>query len=344
MDRIYKPNLTQVNNVAIGSTFSCELPIGPAYRYLDIIVTYTTGAGLTASAITDFLDLITVYVNGKPYRTFLATEANDIHTRYGSIYKALICKTSGSGNSLIPLLTGTSPTAPAANAQTTCKFRIYFEEPWRKTWAAASSRKFITAWPAKTAGGASQVLSSFQIQAVIPSTTNNAGATNLSVLIYAGTDNTVGVLDKNGNPVTNTLKWYRYPGFSYTAAGDQTISNLVKYDKGKVLAILEQMTIFSQSTGDDVNRLQLNLDGRVVYDATSLANMDELIRHGFNPTWNLDEFDFVADANDQIMDGLVLSTPNGFYVNTMTATATLGAAAGGNKTLVIISQVYGPLD
>lgn len=344
MDRILKPNLTQVNNVAIGAPWSCELPIGPAYRYLDIVVTFTTAAGLTATAITDFLDLMTINVNSKPFRTFLATEANDIYTRYGSNYKALICKSAGAGNTLAALLTGTTTTAPAANAQTTCIFRIYFEEPWRKTWAAASSRKFFTSWPAAQKGGSSQVLSSFQIQGLIPNTTANAGATALSVLIYAGTDSSQGVLDSTGSPVTNCLKWYRYPGFSYTAAGDQLLNNLVKYNKGKVLAILEEMDFFSQSTGDDIGRLQINVDGRIVYDATSIENMHELIKHGFNPVWNLDQFAYVADANDQITDGLVLSTATGFYVNTLTATATLTAAAGGNKTLVTISQVLGPLD
>jgi hypothetical protein len=70
----------------------------------------------------------------------------------------------------------------------------------------------------------------------------------------------------------------------------------------------------------------------------------DLIRHGFNPVWNLDQFSYVADANDQITDGLFLSTPGGSYINTLTATATLNAAAGANKTLVTISQVVGPLD
>lgn len=344
MDRIYKPNLTQVNNVGRGQKFSCELPIGPAYRYVDILVTYTPDTGLTAAAITDFLDLVEIMINGKPFRTFLATEADKIHKRYGSAYAALICRSSGSGDTLKPILSSTSPAAPTAATQTTCKFRIFFEEPWRKTWAAAGSRKLHTSWPAKAPGGASQVLSSFVLQATIPATANNLGATGLAVRILTGTDNEQGVLNASGDPVTTSLKWYRYPGVTYTAAGDQQLVGLVKYDKGKVLSILEETDIFSQSTGDQVDRLQVNADGRIIFDATSLANMDDLVRHGFNPVWDLDQFAYVADANDNFTDALVLSTPGGRYVNTLVQTATLGAAAGSNKTLVVINQVIGPLD
>ena len=344
MDRIYRQVSAQINNVGLGQAFNVGLPIGPAYRYIDVFVTATPAAGLTMSALTDFLDLCTLTVNSKAARTFLATEADSIYTRFGSVYKAQIYRSSGSGNTLTPILTGTALATPTAATQTTCKFRIYFEEPWRKEWAAAASRKFPTSWPSKTAGGPSQVLSDFSLQFNIPNTTANAAATGLSVLVYAGTDSSQGILDKNGNPITNTLKWYRNPGVSYTAAGDQPLNNLVKYDKGKVLTILEQMTIFSQSTGDDVQRLVIAADGRTVFDATAPGAMGDLINHGFNPLWNLDQFEYVADANDIVMDGLVLSTPNGAYVNTLTATATLSAAAGGNKTLVVISQVYGPLD
>src|SRR5689334_10906874 len=115
MDRILKPNLTQINNVALNSKFSCELPIGPAYRYLDIIVTMTSASAKTVSAITDFLDLITLYANGKPFRQFLATEANDIYNLFGSSYKAIIGTTSGSGNTLAAVLSGTSIQSAQAN-------------------------------------------------------------------------------------------------------------------------------------------------------------------------------------------------------------------------------------
>lgn len=344
MDRIYQPHKGQINNVALGQPFSTEFPIGPAYRFMDIVVTYTTVGGLIASAVTDFLDLIQFKINGKPFRTFLGKEGDSIHQLFGANYKAQLFKSSGSGDALIPVLSGTALQAPLATTQTTCVYRIYFEEPWRKTWAAASSRKLYTRWP-NAKNGASQVLNSFTLEAIIPNTAQNAGATGLTVRILLGTDSSVGPVDAaTGNPVTTNLKWYRYPGVTYTAAGDVPLNNLVKYDKGKALAILEQADIFSQSTGDDINHLTLELDGRKVYDASAAANALELVRHGMNPSYNLDEFHYVADANDQITDGLFLSTPNGSYVNNVNMTGTLGAAAGGNKTLVVISQMVGPLD
>jgi hypothetical protein len=344
MDRILRPNLTQVNNVAIGAQWTCDLPIGPTYRYLDVLTTMTPAAGLTTAAITDFSGLTYLNANGNAFRTFTGQEADKIYNRYGANFPSIIGKSSGSGNTLVPLLTNGAPTPAAAAMQTTCIQRLYFEEPWRDTWAAAASRKFHTSWPSAKAGGASQVLNSFQIQGFIPATANNLGATSLSVLIYAGTDSSQGQLDANGAPITNTLKWQRYPGFPYTAAGDLPMNNLVKVNKGKELAILEEMDFFSQSTGDDINRLLLQADGATKYDAPSLENYHELVRHGFNPNaWDLDQYAYVADANDQITDGLYLSTPNGAYINTLTATVTLTAAAGANKTINVISQVLGPL-
>jgi hypothetical protein len=345
MDRILKPNLTQINNVALGQTFTADLPIGPAYRYLDVIVTMKSAVGATLAGITDFLDLITLNVNQKAFRTFLAKEANIICTSYGSNYGAIIGQSSGAANTLTPVVSGGALTAPAANTQCSCWFRIYFEEPWRKTWAAANSRKFPTSWPAKAAGGASQTLSSFQIQGLIPNTTNNAGATALSVYIYAGTDASMGINDGQGNPITNSLKWYRFPGFTYSASGDQQLQNVVKYNKGQQLAILEEQDIFSQgTTPDPIDRVQVNADGRIVQDITSGENFRELQAHGFNLNWNRAVFQIVFDANDVITDGLFLSTAGGAYVNNLITTATLPSAGASNKTLVTISQIYGPLD
>jgi hypothetical protein len=354
MDRIYRPNLNQVSNVALGSPWTVNLDIGPAYRYVDIITTMTSASGLTLGGVTDFADLTTVFVNGKPQRQFLATEANKIYSRYsdnggiayasGGQYNALIFKSSGSGNTLAPTsISSGVPAATTSNAQGTCIQRIYFEEPWRKSWAAAASRKLYTTWPVKT-GGASAVLSSVQIQQLIPSTTNNAGATSLSVYLQYGTDNSQGPVDKGGNPITNFLKWYRNL-VGYTASGDQQINNLVKYNKGQVLAILEECDIFSQSTGDDVDRLQVWADSALKFDSTYAVAYPELMRHGFNPTcFDLDTFACVFDANDVVTDGLFLSTPGGAYVNSLNMTATLSAASGSNKTLAFINQVYGPLD
>lgn len=345
MDRILKPNLTQINNVGLGQTFTADLPIGPAYRYLDLVVTMTSASGLTLGPVTDFLGEIKLLVNGKPFRDFLASEAAIIYTSYGSMYAPIIGKSSGAYNTLQFTTSGGALVAPAAASQATCIFRIYFEEPWRKNWTVASTRKFITSWPGANAQAPAQTLSAFQIQAVIPSTTNNAGATNLSVYIYAGTDSTQGVLDANGAPVTNSLKWYRFPGFTYSAAGDQQLQNVVKYAKGTQLAILEEQDIFSQGTSPDpVNRVQVNADGRILIDATSAENFRELQAHGFNLNWNPGVFQIVFDANDVVTDGLFLSTAQGAYVNNLITTATMASAGSSNLTLVTISQVYGPLD
>src|SRR5579885_2067965 len=82
MDRIYRANQNQVNNVGLGSKWSQDFPIGPAYRYIDIVITMTTAAGLTANAVTDFIDLTTLFANGKPFRQFLGKEAASIYGLY----------------------------------------------------------------------------------------------------------------------------------------------------------------------------------------------------------------------------------------------------------------------
>ena len=343
MDLVIQPNLTQVNNVGLNSVFSADLPIGSAYCFIDLLVTATSASGKTMSALTDFLDLITININGKPQRTFKASEYDAINTKFGSNYSALIFNSTGSGNTLVPVYSSGVPQAAQANSQTTCKLRIYFQEPWRKTWAGANYRKLYTAWPAKVKGGAAQVLSSFQVQALIPSTTNNAGATGLSVVIYTGTDTSLGALDTNGAPITNMLKFYRLP-VTYTAAGDQNVTNVVKYDKGNVLCILEQFDIFSGSSGDDVTRVQVTADSRKVRDVTSAENNDDLVRHGFNAPWNADQFTICFDVTDDVTSGLFLSTATGSYVNTFTVLATLNQASGSNKVLNCLAQVWGPVD
>jgi hypothetical protein len=350
MDRYYKPNLTQINNVPSGAmtssgfTWSANLPVGPAYRYLDIITTMTAAGGATLASVSDFMNLVTISINSKPFRMFLGSEAHDVYTRYGSNYGAVVFKSTGAGNTLYPVLSGTSLAAPAANGQGTCVLRIYFEEPWRKNWTAASARKLTTQWPAATQGGPAQTISSLQIQCQVNQTANNTAATGISVYIQAGTDKSVGIVTAQGTPVTNSLKWYRFPSFTYSASGDQQVQNVVPYNKGQQLAILEEMDFFAQSTGDDIDRVQVNSDGDVNIDCTPALNSLDLVRHGFNPLYNLDEFAVVFDANDDVTDGKVLSTPTGQFINNFIVTATLVQASGANKSYVIISQVFGPLD
>jgi hypothetical protein len=343
MDLVIQPNLTQVNNVALGQVFSFDLPIGPAYAFIDLIITMTAAAGKTLTKVSDFLDLTTVNANGKAQRTFLGIEADAIHTKFGANYAALIFNSTGAGNALVPVYANGVPQAPQANAQTTMILRIYFQEPWRKTWAGANYRKLYTAWPASKAYAAPPI-TSLQIQGYINNTTNNAGATSINVLVSTGTDNSLGQLDKTTLlPVNNLLKWYRSP-VNYVAAGDQNITNFIKYAKGTQLAIVEQIDVFSGSTGDDVTRVVVTADSRKVRDVTSTVNNDDLVRHGFNAPWNADQFTICFDVTDDITSGLFLSTAQGTYVNTFTVTATLNQAAGANKVLNILSQVWGPMD
>ena len=77
--------------------------------------------------------------------------------------------------------------------------------------------------------------------------------------------------------------------------------------------------------------MKTNADGTTNIDATPALNFLDLIRHGFNPLWNLDEFAVVFDANDSVTDGKVLSTPAGQFINNFIVTATLVQASGANK-------------
>ena len=167
MNLYLKPNLVTVQNVSLGNTWSADLPIGPAYDFIDVIVTMTSASGKTLSSLADFLGQITVNVNGKSVRTHLATELDAVQTAYGSNYAALLFNSTGTSNTLLPVISSGLPQAPQSASQTTAILRIHFQEPWRKTWAGASYRRFYTSW-AKTAKSPAQVLSSFQIQGAIP--------------------------------------------------------------------------------------------------------------------------------------------------------------------------------
>ena len=337
MNLYLKPNLVTVQNVSLGNTWSADLPIGPAYDFIDVIVTMTSASGKTLSSLADFLGQLTVNVNGKSVRTHLATELDAVQTAYGSNYAALLFNSTGTSNTLLPVISSGLPQAPQSASQTTAILRIHFQEPWRKTWAGASYRRFYTSW-AKTAKSPAQVLSSFQIQGAIPSTTNNSGATSISVSLSTGTEKILGLRDAQDNPIQNMLRCDRLP-VTYTASGEQNLTNLIKIDKGNVLYILEELDIFSGSTGDDVTRVQVSADGDIIRDTTATVNNDDLVRHGFTAStvWNADQFRVVFDVTDDVTSGLLLSTTNGQYVNTFSVIATLNQASGSNKVLNCLS-------
>jgi hypothetical protein len=325
MDKIIQPQNPMVG-VAYGAVATCDLSIGPRYHalWLEIIA---TPAAATTLLLTDVIDLINVKINGKVQRAHTGTELNAINTSYDANLAMNGYETTAG----VPQFNANAYVANIAAHQTTFMLPIFFAEPWRKSYAATESGAWYTSW----ADGS--VLRSFQLEVSIPAATANILANSaITINVYAETDNAVGPLDANKQPVALITKWNRLQ-IPYGGAGDLYITNLPKKD------IYTQLSIFSQ-TGDDVTAVKVKVDSRIVRDVTKLRNDQTLIGRGFNEAACLENrFDVVFDYSDLPTDGLVMQAGNA-VVKDFTVIATLGAANAANKIVTVLSQLFGGID
>lgn len=335
MDKIIQVS-NPVQGVVAGQTAFWDAPIGQRYHAMIIEVTATGAAGQTLGR-DDLLGLLDLQIEGKSQRQATALELDQIQTKYGADFAALLFNSTGAGNTLAPVYNGGAVQGPQVASQTTMLLRINFSEPWRKSYAAREARALPTAWPDGT------VLKSMQLKLGCPNTGKISGAAPYTMRVHTVTDTMLGTLDANKNPVRLFNKWYRL-SVPYTGAGDLPIVNPVKITPG-LLAALEEQTFFCQA-GDDISRVIVTADSRQVRDVIKAVNDVLLLDNGYNPalnTGNADRFDLDYDYSDLPTDGLILSSANG-RVQTHKIVATLIAAAAANKTISLISQVYGPLD
>ncbi len=330
MDTIIKPGKPVVGfdfstaGAPVIGTMDCE--IGPRYKSLLFTFIATAAAGQTLT-LADFVAMVTVKVNGKPQRSHLATELDAIQTFWGADYQAQVYNYD---TGVINYVNGL-PQAAQAGKQTICFLTVWFDEPWRKTWAGADG----FAWPTSWADGS--VLKALQVELTGSATGKLAANTHITCTCKPEYDAGIGGVDPSTKqPVFLITKWLRNTQ-AYGGAGDLPLVNLIKKDT------LMEMRFFCQA-GDDINRVQVAVNSKTVRDVTKGENDALLLGRGALPSaFSVDRFDLIFDHTDKPSSGLVLSA-NGTPVNDFSVIATLNNATAANKILTVLQCKYGPPD
>jgi len=331
MDKIIQP-ANPVIGVGYGKTATLDLAIGPRYHavHFDVLATAASGLFLAGELSLDCLiSMINVKINGKVQRAHSLKELNAIQRSYDSRNALNSWEYATSVRTWAQTLP--APYLPVVGAVSTAsmiQFSIYFAEPWRKSYAATEAMAWPTAWQDGS------VLRSFQIELVIPAlnATYILAGSSITINAYVETDDYVGSLDANKQPIALINKWKRYQ-VPYTTTGDVPIVTLERRH------ICEQISIFQGVRTDTISRVVVKKDDKTIRDVTRERNDQILIARGFNPNGlTQDRFDVVFDYSDLPTDGLVLEGARSFVV-----TPTLSVAAAANY-MTLISQIYGPID
>jgi hypothetical protein len=362
MNRIEK-QCNPVQGAAFGQTPTLDLQLGPRYRQLlleiFVVNNYTGGSGYIPT-IVDVLDMITLKIGGNPQRTHTAWELDNIHKSYGAQYGLNAYKTVSG----VISYSGGVPVAPSAGLSdhtvgTVFYLPIFFREPWRASYAARDMMAWYTSW----ADGS--VLPSLSLELKVPAAnaTNIYSAGGITINCYAETDNAVGPLDSNKQPVAMITKWKRQ-GLVYGGAGDLVITTLNKKEiynqislfspyvptygplaaattPTQILADQNNLTYF-----DQVTKAKVEVDNLTIRDVSARVNAEMLITDDFNEAaLPPDRFDIVFDKSDLPTDGLVMQaggqTVKDFRI---TATMAIGSAGTSNKLLQAVQQIYGAIE
>ena len=353
MNRIER-QCNPVQGAAYGQTPTLELQLGPRYRGLLFEVIATAAAAKTLQ-INDVLSLITVKIGGNPQRTHTANELDMIHKSFGAQYglnaynydAGILHWTGGNG----------VPDGPVAAKQTIFYLPLFFREPWRASYAARDMMAWYTAW----ANGS--VLPSFSVEMQIPAASANVLANSaITINAYAETDNAVGPLDTNKNPVGMITKWKRQ-GLVYGGAGDLVITNL---NKAEIYNQISRFSAYAANLGplpgrtpaqlladqndlvtpafDAITRAKVEVDNATVRDVTKTISDQMLIGDDFNEGGlPPDRLDIVFDKSDLPTDGLIMQA-NGATVKDFRITATVAGGVAANKTINALSQIYGAIE
>jgi hypothetical protein len=358
MNRIER-QCNPVQGAAFGQTPTLELQLGPRYRSLLLeisVVNNYSGSGYIPT-ILDVLDLITIKIGGNPQRTHTAWELDMIHKSYGAQYGLNAYKTVSGA---IAYSAGV-PVVPAAGLSdhtvgTVFYLPIFFREPWRASYAARDMMAWYTAWQDGS------VLPSFSVELKVPvASTNIYAAGGITINCYAETDNAVGPLDANKNPVAMITKWKRQ-GLVYGGAGDLVITSLAKKDiynqislfagyhtgKGPLLAGITPAALITDQNDltafDQVTRAKVEVDNATVRDVTKVVNDQMLVGDDFNESsLYADRFDVVFDKSDLPTDGLIMQAGTA-TVKDFRITATIAGGTADNKTINALSQIYGAIE
>lgn len=287
-----------------------DLVIGPRYQNILLEATVTPDAGEIAT-LAHIMGLINVNVNGKSQRQFTATELAALNSLVGAEFDTEIENLTNPGN-------------PLGNGDK-ARFRtpILFGEPFRKSYAADKVMSWPTSWP----GGTN--LGTFQLEVAVPAIT---GATGHDIKAYGEFDGQQGQLDAAQKPIFNISKWWRQT-VVYTGAGDRYITTLPKRDQ------YQSMHFFSQS-GDPISHIKITRDGTILFDLDKRINDNNLVNHGINPlALSDDRFDVIFDRDDLPDSALLMNGVSEFEV-----ILTIDNGVAANKSITLITQVYGPRD
>jgi hypothetical protein len=360
MDRIQR-QCKPVQGVAYGQTPTLDLQLGPRYRYLllEIIAAAAAAVGEGAAptlVLPDVLGDVIVKIGGNPQRTHSAVQLDAINRSYGAQYGMNAYNFDGGA---LTYVNGV-PQGPQPGKQTVFYLPIFFREPWRQSYAAKEMMAWYTSWQDGS------VLPSFSLALTIPPASPNVLAGSaISINAYAETDNAVGPLDANKNPVAMITKWKRQQ-IVYGGAGDLVITTLNKQE------VYNQISLFSAylvgavgayigpipgntpakiitdqndpTKFDAISHVKVEVDNRTVRDVSKIVNDQELLDDDFNESGlPADRFDVCFDKSDLPTDGLVMQS-GGSTVQDFRITATLAAAAAQNKSLQALMQIYGAIE
>jgi hypothetical protein len=285
-----------------------DLPIGPRYHKLIFEGTVTPPAGVTA-AYTDIFGMFRILIGGKVQREANADEINAINNDYGPEFN-------------IETQNITSPGNPLANGHT-ARFRltVFFSEPFRKSYLAEQSMAWPTSWPGN------RTLDSFQVTIDVP---NSANFTNHDIKCYSVTDNGLGFVDKDGNPIFLISKWWRST-IPYTAAGELFITDRPRRD------VYQELNFFAQ-TADPISNVKIKVDGVEIRDVPKAINDADLVSQGMVAP-SASRFKIVFDRDDKPDSAMPMNGVRDFQI-----IATLPTAAATSKIVTLVTQVYGPKD
>ena len=274
-------------------------------------------AGFASATVAEALERVLVLVNDNEVREVLTSELDQIHTRWADGLK--IVAYDGIGNDLI---TAVPDVVVDANTTRTTTFvvPIYFAEPSRSTF----TDRELFAWPTAWASGRTAKL---QVKLKLAAT---AGFSAPEISAREAIDWVLGPV-VNGKDIMPATAWKRMEE-GYTGVA-------MAIRKWPFTGILQQFSVFSPTgASDDVNAMKITSGKTVVFDG-SKHDLERLLDRN---QWNnaagaksAHRIDYAFDFSDNPSDGQPLDDVTLFETK-----LTLAAAAGGNKTQVVLVQVY----
>lgn len=318
MFKKFKPS-SPVKNVVLGQVATHDLDVGKNYKAVQYILTVTktaATAGFASATLADALGLVVVKVGTVAKRQATATQIDAIQTRW----KANLAASAydGLGNDLV---TAVADVVAGGNTTrtTTFVFTVNFAEPARDTFAV---RNFFS-WPTLWSSGRKVQIS---VDLSIPA---NAGIATPVVRANECFDYTLGPVNSAGADVMPVTHWFLDPQ-GYAS------QNFLLRD-WPFQGIIQQLTVFSPpGSADYVGTFELAGDDDIKVKGAK-AEVDNLydgydFNHaGIQPGM----FDLAFDFTDDPSDALDMT-----QFKTFQLALTLTAAAAGNKTLNIVSQVF----